>query len=461
MDSPFHDPGSFRDPAGRVWLRDGWAYRGVFSPGAHDYQAARDRGILGQLIQNGLLTPHEEIEVPPGDASGIVYCLRQRKIPLISYPWEWPFSMLQDAALLHLDLMEQLIPEGFWLRDASAFNVQFDGRRLVLIDTLSIGRRPPQSPWVAYQQFCSHFLGPLALAAFCDIRLLALWREFLDGVPLDLAVHLLPSLKWYHPGLFFHLTLHSRFIKRYAGKEGFESRAGRWTRLSNSSLLGLIHSLRRAVSRLQWSGKAEFWRDYQKFRPYQEKDLTRKKEYVQEVVRRIKPGTVWDLGGNVGEFSLIAAAEGAFVVSIDSDPSCTEYLYQVRKKEPSLGKVLPLTMNLANPSPGLGWDSRERVSLHDRGPADLVLVLALVHHLVLSSQVPLPLVAEWLSRISGYLLVEFVPPNDPMARRLLSSGTLHHQYSRELFEESFRRFFDFTDKVQLENERILFLGKRK
>ena len=170
---------------------------------------------------------------------------------------------------------------------------------------------------------------------------------------------------------------------------------------------------------------------------------------------------VWDLGANTGEFSLIAASHGAFVVSIDGDPACSEYLYQKVLSGKGVKGVLPLTMDLANPSPGLGWDSRERLSLRDRGPADLVLALALIHHLVLSSCVPLGLTAQWLSSLGKNLLVEFVPPEDPMVKKLLQNrGEEHLAYNLDVFERSFGEFFDFEDKTELENGRILFLCKR-
>ncbi|MCP4692588.1 MAG: class I SAM-dependent methyltransferase, partial [Desulfobacterales bacterium] len=153
--------GSFRDPSGSVFSRDGRIFRGVFKPGIADYEAARDAGVFSRLIEAGQMVSHEEIETPPGAPDDTMICLEHPRLPMISYPWEQPFSMLKDGALLHLDAMEALIPEGFWLRDASAFNVQYDGERPRLIDTLSVGPRIADSPWVAYGQFCAHYLAPL------------------------------------------------------------------------------------------------------------------------------------------------------------------------------------------------------------------------------------------------------------------------------------------------------------
>ena len=208
--------------------------------------------------------------------------------------------MLRDAGLLLLEIMEAIVPKGFWLRDASALNVQFDGRRLRLIDTLSIGLRPSNSPWVAYHQFCCHFLAPLALAAYGDVRTMGLWREFIDGYSLDLSARLLPRHKRFRAGLFSHLILHAWFSRKYENQEGLQNRPGSWTRLSDSSLLGLIHSLKRTISRIRWPKQNEFWKEYHAFRLYRDGDVQRKKEYVEKAIAQTQPGTVWDLGGNVG-----------------------------------------------------------------------------------------------------------------------------------------------------------------
>ena len=321
--------GSFRDPSGQVFELDGEVYRNVFEPGVGDFEAARHGGIYDRLIEAGLLISHEEVDFETSTPGGTVYRLRHPRLPMVSYPWEWPFSLLKDAALIHLEAMKMLVPLGFWLRDASAFNVQFDGDGIRLIDTLSIGRRIPESPWVAYGQFCGHFLGPLALAAYGDIRTLSLWRGHIDGYPLDLVSKMLPFSKRYRPGIFMHLTLHARAQGTADKKEdiGKVKQSGK-TKISDRSLLGIVHSLYGTIEKIRWKRTSEIWDEYADIRTYAAEDVSKKSEYVETVVKRLKPGVVWDLGANTGEFSLIAASHGAFVVSIDSDPGCTEYLYQ-------------------------------------------------------------------------------------------------------------------------------------
>ncbi|MBN1277826.1 MAG: SAM-dependent methyltransferase [Deltaproteobacteria bacterium] len=456
--------GSFRDPFGCILTKDGEIYRSIFPPGVEDFKAARDAGVYDKLIGANLLVSHQEVAIENWAPEETVYCLKHPRLPFISYPWEWCFSMLKDAAILHLEIMEELVADGFWLRDASAFNIQYDGERLRLIDTLSVGQRIADSPWVAYGQFCGHFLAPLAAAAYRDIRTLSLWRNYIDGYPLDLASGMLPLGKRLRPGLLMHLTLHSRAQIMADRKEdiGKGDRSAGKPKVSDRGLIGLINSLRKTVKGINWKRSSEIWEGYQEIRTYQDEDVAKKSEYVDNVVKRLEPEMVWDLGANTGEFSLIAASEGAFVVSIDGDPACTEFLYQHISRSDSIKNILPLTMDLANPSPALGWDSRERLSLRERGPADLVLALALIHHLVLSAYVPMPLIAQWFGGLGNHLLVEFVPPSDPMVKKLLANrGEEHLPYSLDVFQSDFGNVFNFIDQISLKNGRILFLCERK
>jgi hypothetical protein len=460
------DTGSFRDPSGCIFSKDGDIYRSIFEPGVPDFEAARDAGVYEKLIENGLLIPHKEVKAFNSVPKGTVCCLSHPRLPMISYPWEWPFSMLKEAALLHLEAMEMLIPMGFWLRDASAFNVQYDGERLCLIDALSVGRRIPYSPWVAYGQFCSHFLAPLAVAAYRDIRLLSMWRSFINGFPLEMAVRMLPGLRKYQPGLFMHLTLHSRYQTRADRKEdmrnGKPEKKIKELKVDDRGLIGLIRSLKKTVSSITWKRYSKIWEDYTEIRTYDSEDVSAKSDYVDKVVRDLQPSMVWDLGANTGEFSFIAASHGAFVVSLEGDPACTEFLFGKAVSEQGIRNILPLTMDLANPSPSLGWDSKERLSLKERGPVDLILCLALLHHLVFSCCIPIPMVAQWFSEMTNYALVEFVPPTDPMVKKLLANrNDGHHPYSLDVFTSSFEKFFDFSDSRPLKNRRTLYLVKRK
>jgi hypothetical protein len=459
-----NDPGSFRDPSGKVYISDhDVVYRYVFLPGIADYEASKENGIYEILFNAGLLIGHEEISNRAEKDAEIQYCLKHPKLPMVSYPWEWSFSMLKDAALIHLDIMETIIPLGFWLRDANAFNVQFDGEKLVFIDTLSVGKRIVGSPWVAYGQFCSHFLAPLAMAAYCDVRLLSMWRSSLNGFPLDLAAKTLSIGKKIKPGLFLHLVLHSYFqsmadIKGHINGKRKKKR----TTMSDAGLIGLIRSLRKTISNIQWKRSSAIWESYNDIRTYDSNDVSEKFNFVEVVIDKLKPDIVWDLGANTGDFSIIAASKGSFVVSIDGDPACTESLYIRLSQDRTIKNILPLTMDLSNPSPGIGWNNQERMSLNERGPADLVLALALVHHLVLSNNIPLSHIAQWFAQISRHLLVEFIPSDDPMVKKLVENRLDQHlPYSYFIFKESFEKYFTFIEEKPLRNGRSLFWFEKK
>lgn len=457
------NPGSFRDPSGMVFTLNGKIYRSVFKAGVEDYEAARKAGLHDRLVDAGLLIPHKEVDIGEDAPPGTVYCLNHPCLPMISYPWEWSFSMLKDAAILHLEAMELLLPLGFWLRDANAFNIQYDGKRLRLIDTLSIGRKTAGSPWVAYGQFCAQFLAPLAVAAYCDIRTLGLWRSYMDGMPLDLAVKMIPKWRLFRPGFFMHLFLHEKFQKSSDRKEDIGKQVEvAAPKVSDTGLLGLIRSLRRTIDGIKWKPVSRVWDDYQEIRTYATEDVTQKTEYVDRTIKRINPKIVWDLGANTGEFSRIAAAHGAYVMSLDGDIACTEYLYQQCFKKDKIERILPLSMDLSNPTPGLGWKGQERLSLNERGPADLVLALALVHHMVFSNCIPLHQTAEWFSSIGNHILVEFVPQEDPMVIKLLRfRKDEHHPYDIESFTTAFGKYFKFIDREMLKNGRELFLMEKK
>jgi len=314
---------------------------------------------------------------------------------------------------------------------------------------------------LAYGQFCSHFLAPLAMAAYCDVRTLSLWRSYMDGFPLDMATKLLPFWRRYQPGLFMHLFLHTSFQKTSDRKENIKkTKPMKRSTVSDQGLIGIIRSLKRTIAGIKWKPVSNIWDSYQHIRTYDSEDVAKKAEFVDRVVGKLKPKLVWDLGANTGEFSFIAAAKGSFVVSLEEDPACTELIYQEVSKS-ATKSILPLIMDLSNPSPSLGWNNSERASLQARGPADLLLALALIHHLVLSRYVPLTMIAKWFGQLSEYLLVEFVPPEDPMVKKLLINRfDGHHPYNLETFKSSFGDIFHFIDQTILPNGRILFFCKR-
>lgn len=436
-------PASFRDPSGFLFRRGGELFRHVAPVYASDYDLLLSSGLYDELTGEGLLVPHEEVDLEGHSEAHRL--LQPEVVPFVSYPYEWSFSALRDAALLTLDIAGRALGRGLVLKDASAFNVQFRGCAPVFVDTLSFEAYREGEPWVAYRQFCEHFLAPLALMARTDARLAGLWRANLDGVPLDLGSRLLPRSTWLRFGLLAHLHLHARSQARYADRPA----PGRRLAVSRTSLLALLDSLRSAVEGLQPRRSVSAWADYERTHAYGDEARRHKEEAVAGWIEGVDPARVWDLGANVGHFSRLAADRGAYTVALDIDPAVVEAAYRAGRAE-GRRNLLPLEQDLANPSPGLGWAGRERDTLEARGPADLALALALVHHLAIGRNVPLRPLARWMGRLARALIVEFVPKDDPQTARLLRSR-------RDVFPDYDRRGFEaaFGAELRLEATRPL------
>jgi ribosomal protein L11 methylase PrmA len=443
-DGDTSEPASFRDPSGQVFRRRGVVHRRVEASYARHYDRLMASGLYDALVADGRMVPHQEVPVGPQDG-GAYRVLRPEPLAFVSYPYEWCAGQLREAALLTLDLMRAALERGLVLKDASAFNVQFIGSRPVLMDTLSFETYEEGRPWVAYRQFCEHFLAPLALASARDPRLLGLMRAHLDGVPLPLASALLPARTWMRFGLLSHVHLHARAQARLADATAAASRAT----VSRRSLQALVDDLRRTIEGLRRPAPRSAWSDYEATCTYSAESRDRKADVVRGFVEATRPRLVLDLGANTGAFSRLAAAAGAFVVSIDGDADVVEASF-ARARQERDERLLPLVMDLANPSPGLGWDGTERASLRDRGPADAVLALALVHHLALTHNVPLPLIASWLARLGRRAIVEFVPKTDPQAQRLLAvREDVFTRYDRQEMEAALARHFTIETAVEL------------
>lgn len=452
---------SFRDPSGFLFYKNGTLYRQVNQSYQVHYDHLMDSGLYKALVSQGLLVRHQEVDdVNPINEELAYRIIQPEKVDFISYPYEWCFHQLRSAALTTVRLARVALDHGMILKDASAYNLQFVNGRWQLIDTLSFEIYEEGEPWVAYKQFCQHFLAPLALMAYQDPRLNLMSRLFIDGVPLDIAAALLPSRTKFRFGLMTHIHLHARTQKRYAGKEVQRSEVK--GKISQQSLVNLLDSLRNTVKGLTIRTTGTEWAEYYQDTNYSEEAFEQKKAIVNRFIERVSPSGVWDLGANTGEFSRLASEAGIFTVAFDVDPSAVSKNYiQSRKNRDA--NMLPLVMDLTNPSPGLGWAHRERESLAARGPVQIVLALALVHHLAISNNVPLGKLAQFFHEICEYLVIEFVPKSDSQVQRLLRSREdIFDRYTAAGFEEDFRNYFEIMEQTPVpESERILYLMKAK
>jgi ribosomal protein L11 methylase PrmA len=441
-----------------MFRRDARLFRQVNQVCKEDYDQLMHSGLYAALVKQGRLVAHEEVTDVPLEPLRAYKVLRPEPVPFVSYPYEWCFSQLKDAALLTLEVQKTALASGMSLKDATAFNVQFRGTQPVLIDTLSFERYQEGVPWVAYRQFCQHFLAPLAVMSFTDVRLHQLLRTHLEGLPLDLACALLPWSSRLRPSLLLHLHLHARVQRGWAGKA--EPPAPR--KFSKNALLGLIDSLESGVRGLRWLPRGTEWADYYQCHAYAPETFAHKRELVGEFLDRLRPATVWDLGANTGEFSRLASNRGVRTVAFDFDPACVERGYQDAAGRGDRN-LLPLVLDLTNPSPDLGWRNLERLSLFARGPADLALALGLIHHLAISANVPLESIADFLASVCRRLLIEFVPKADPQVARLLATRKdIFPDYAQEPFEVAFGDRFELEDRRTLVGGmRTLYLFRRK
>jgi hypothetical protein len=451
---------SFRDPSGFLFRRGGILYRQINRIYAENYSRLMDSGLYAKLVKAGLLVPHTEVDQPPALPEQVYKIIQPEQVPFISYPYEWSFGQLKDAALATLSIQKRALRMGMNLKDASAYNMQFYRGKPTLIDTLSFEIYREGEPWVAYRQFCQHFLAPLALMAYRDVRLSQLLRVYIDGVPLDLASSLLPGRTRWNLGLATHIHLHAGAQKRYADRSLETARGGR--KMSQQALLGLIESLQSTVRALEWKPAGTEWADYYDATNYTDAAFTHKLNLVGEWLGTIKPKMVWDLGANTGIFSRKAAELGAYTIASDIDPAAVEQDYR-QVKSGKEENILPLLLDLTNPSPAIGWQNQERESFLQRGPADVVLALALIHHLAISNNLPLPRVAESFSNMGEWLIVEFIPKTDSQVQRLLSSREdIFPGYTREAFEQVFQEWYQIQTCSDIrDSERRVYLMRRK
>lgn len=454
MTGPEVVAGSFRDPSGFLFLRDGILYRQINVGYRQAYDRLMGSGLYEALARENLLVPHQEVAVTEAAGRNAYKVIRPQRLPFISYPYEWCFGQLKAAALATLRVHEIALRHGMILKDASAYNIQFHGGRAIFIDTLSFEDYREGKPWVAYRQFCRHFLAPLALQRYRDAGLGRLLQVYLDGVPLALAARLLPRRTLMRLPLLLHLHLQARAEEKL-GRRGRVRASGR---VSRRGLQGIVDNLRAGVEALELKLRLGGWGDYYERTNYSQEAWREKGSLVERFLDRLSPDTVWDLGANTGFFSRMAAKRARLTVAFDADPEAVEVSYRRSVADSETG-LLPLVVDLTNPSPGLGWEGEERAALPRRGRPDAVLALALVHHLAIGNNLPLDRIARYFAGLGGHLIVEFVPKSDSQVERMLATREdIFADYSREGFESAFRRHFDIRDSRAIrESERRLYL----
>jgi ribosomal protein L11 methylase PrmA len=453
---------SYRDPNGFMFLSGDVLFRQINTIYQGQYKQLIESGLYDELVKKELLVQHKEVGVKPFLPDIAYKVIEPEKIEFISYPYEWCFSQLQDAALNTLKILKIALKYGMSLKDSSAYNIQFHQKNAkpLLIDTLSFEQYNEGQPWIAYRQFCQFFLAPLALMAHTDIRLNQLLRVYINGIPLDLASKLLPARTRLSYGLAIHIHMHAAAQRRYADRSLGASQSS--NRMSRTQFLGLIDSLERTVKKLHLGLKASEWSNYYQSTTYSDEAMENKIAIVNLFFDKVQPKKVWDLGANTGLFSRLSSSRGITTLAFDIDPYAVELNY-LSIKEEKLSHLLPLVLDLTNPSPDIGWSNRERESLIKRGPTDTVVALALIHHLAISNNVPFNQLAQFFSTLSDHLLIEFIPKEDSQVQKLLSSREdIFPNYNLENFKKVFSECFIIhsCERIKDSQRHLLLLDKR-
>ena len=449
------DDGSFRDPGGFIFRKDGKVFRAIGQHSLEDWNCFSASPLFQDLQKDHLLIPTHAVAAdvrstfPEQLVDSGITVVEHERVPFVSYPYEWPFGMLQEAALLHLDILERCLSHDLILKDSSAFNVQYIGARPVFIDVLSFARLNLGEPWIGYNQFCKMFLFPLMLQAYKQVPFQSWLRSELEGLDPATFSQLFGTLDLLRPGVFTHVYLQALMQKRLAAAHTSVRNKIKAAGLPKSSIVNNLRGLRRVIRKLKVKASDSTWAAYTQTHSYSDTGMRQKEDFVRQIVDGRKHRLVWDLGCNVGQFSRIAAEHADYVVAMDADQVTVEVLYRNLRKE-GRPNILPLVMDLANISPSQGWAGNERQSLPDRGKPDLALCLALIHHIVISANIPAESFLAWLSRLGTYLIIEFVGKDDPMVRQLLlNKDDTYDAYSRPSFESCLRQFFRVERSLEL------------
>lgn len=415
------DRGSFRDPGGRVFHSGDRILRAVMEPAMPACEAARTSGLYAELAERELLLPARTARIDEVAATAPMarQVLEHPRIPYVSYPYEWSFSLHKRAALLQLDLHLAALERGFTLSDASAYNVQFFGTKPIFIDHLSLRPYREGEIWEGHRQFCAQYLNPLLMWAKLGIAPNAWFRGSLEGIPPeDLAplLSLRHKLSW---TVFSHVTALAALQRRAARAAHGPTKRLSEARLPLSALRGMLDGMRRFIGGLSLAPQQTVWADYAADNSYEAAEAEAKRAFVTEMVSAVKPAVMFDIGCNSGDYSEVSLAAGArYVVGFDFDTGALE---QATARFGDRRDFLPLWLDAANPSPVQGWAEGERKGFLERaGRTDALVALAVVHHLAIARNVPLEMVVEWLIGLAPTGIIEFVPKSDPMVQRLLA-----------------------------------------
>ena len=442
---PRRDTGSFRDPSGHVYLDGDRVIRVLDERGREAWAALANSSLFDSFTSDRRLIGTHEIPLDDVGEAGWAAALQHDRLPVISYPYEWSFRMLKDAALLTLDLLAAALEEDLILKDATPFNVQFDAIQPTFIDIGSFETLQDGEAWAGYRQFCRMFLYPLMLRAYKDVSFRPWLRGSLDGIAAADFRQLLRPRDLFRKGVLLHVAMQARAERRYQAVSRDVRSEIRQAGFRKELIQNNVTQLQKIVGGLTAPTGGSEWSDYSS-----QDHVLRQRELKGEFLRRslADPSIVWDLGANDGYFSRIAAESGAYVVAADSDEVVVDRLYQTLTDEGNQ-RIHPLVVDVADPSPSTGWRQWERTALETRANPDLVVMYAVLHHIVIGGNVPVREVLEWLATLDTRVVIEFVPIGDPMTDLLLANkraSDVHPDYTEDAFRTHLASWFDIEDE---------------
>lgn len=452
-----HDA-SFRDPSGYVFYDSTTLRRRIFPIYFKQYNALVDRGVFDTLSQKRLLIPHTLTS-----KSDTEIIITPTAIPFITYPYEWSFEQYKQAALLTLKIQKYVLSRGFSLKDASAYNVTMYQGNPIFIDTLSFDFYEQDSPWRAYKQFITHFLGPLVLAKYFGTDMLKMMQSHIDGIPLALLSSLLPIKTKLSPTIQSNIHLLAKLEGKHNDDYKAETKVSKLSLKAQNSILDNLYKYIQTLT----SKNATEWGDYYTKTNYGAAAFESKKLLIKNWVTPLRAQRIIDVGGNDGTFVRALASDAHLIVTdIDSNAVAQNFIKAQQNKE---SNMLTFVSDVLQPSAGIGFNNTERSSLIARLKAyepDVTMALALIHHITLSGNVPFEKSASFFASFSKILILEFPKREDSWAQSLLirKREFIDHFdfYNEQHFEESYQKFFKLEKKeIIAGTSRVLYFFKKE
>lgn len=450
-----HHPSSYRDPSGFIFEKEGVLYRQVNQIFKEDFDYFISSGCYDHLVKKGLLISHEIINENLTSTQEYYKTLRPEIIKFISYPYEWSFDMLKDAALLTLQLLKEAIVYGLIIKDATPYNIQWHDGKLIFIDSLSFEKYDETKPWIAYRQFCESFLSPLLLMHYSKMPLQQLQLSYPEGIPLAITKSLLPARSKLSLYTYLHIHLHAGV----ASKNNRDNNT--LSKFSKQKLLNLASSLESLLQKLKLKGQST-WSEYYAEASLRNDYLEQKKQLISQWSKDlIGVKTAVDVGANDGVFSKLLAELNIYMLATDFDPLCINNLY-AEIKQTNKSNLQPLIIDLSNPSPAIGVNNTERQSFISRTKVDLVMALALIHHLAIGKNIPFDKIASLFQQLGNKLIIEFVPKEDEKVQLMLKSKKdIYSGYNEDIFEGVFKKYFEIQNKQPVGSSgRTLYLMRK-